>query len=535
MPRQGENESELRTTSYISDIDGHNTSQESSDAFIQSSREESDTLSAPSATFNPLSSRPNTHHGAPSTWRSWMASERSLAASLDHLNAKDLAVHLYNAFALGQRAQRLRSRNEAKDGINEQVWSPPTSWTAWPLAPALVPAEDEEVRWESENYLNGFTSSKKFTPREVLEDILIGRLQKVAKERFLKRQSLGESAENSDINLDGDEEADLLEPVVMADDDLARNLTEPAVHHVFAKLDQLLTALHHARHAYATTVGFAGHSQDEPSSREFQQKRKSKYKSKQNESRSSKTKPRVSSNSSASQVDSELSDSEQSSFSAASDVEQFNPKRQRATRSNKRKRRYGLRDWSDVVGIAAMTNWEPKTVQSAASRCATLFDEGMKLRTLEENGNAGNEILISPNTRAQETEINLGGTLSKEHDQHQDREPEGVPKPQRSSGDSQGSRFYCPVVDCERSRNGFWQASQLTRHLKQVHKQTKSQAQAAVAAAAAACEIDGDDDEMMMVGGVHVDGFLRPVPVPGEWANKARAQQRRKKLRKTED
>ena len=456
-----------------------------------------------------------------------MAPERSLAASLDHLSAKDLAVHLYNAFALSQRARNLKSRNEANDGINEQVWSPPTLWTAWPLAPTLVPAENEEVRWESESYLNGPASSRKLTPREVLEDILISRLQKVAKERFLKGHSLGGSSENPDINLDGDEEADLLEPVVMADDDLARNLTEPSVRHVFAKLDRLLTALHHARHAYATTEGFAGYSHDETPSREVQQHRKSKYTSRQNESRSTKTKPRMSNNSSASQVNSELSDSEQSGFSAASDVEQSNSKSQRATRSNRRKRRYGLRDWSDVIGIAAMTNWEPKVVQSAAIRCATLFEEGMKLRTLEENGNAWNEILISPNTRVNETEINLSGTLSKEHDQHQDQhqhhEPGSIPKPRRSGRDKQGSRFYCPIPDCQRSSNGFWQACQLTRHLKQVHKQKKPQA--------AAFEIDDDE----MVGGVHVDGFLRPVPVSGEWASQSRAKQRQKKLRMTED
>lgn len=522
-PGQGEIELEHRSSFDISDADRSDSSQSSPAALNHSSPgEDSEALSTPSASPNSFSSsRPNTHHAAPSTRRSWMASERRLAASLDQLNAKDLAVHLYNTFKLSQRARNLKSRNEANDGIDEHVWNPPRMWTAWPLAPAIVPAEDEGLQWENESYLNGPTSSKKFTPREALEDILIGRLQKVAKERFLQGRSHNEISETPNMNLDRNEEHTLLEPVVMADDDLARNLSEPIFHHVFAKLDGLLTALHHARYAYAATEGFESSSHDEtPNRKVTQQKRKSKQKSSQNETRSGKIKPRISNNSSASQVDGELGSSEQSNPSIPSDLERSNAKNQRATRPIRHKRRYGLRDWSDVIGVAAMTSWEPKTVQRAAIRGATLFDEGMKFRTLEENGTIGEEISILPTTRIEETESNhLGSGISSKQqsqDQDQDRD-ESVrnPKPRRSGRDKQGSRYYCPVPDCNRSSEGFSEAARLSRHLKMTHKQLKTQIAALYENAV------GDDDEEM-VGGVHVDGFLQPVPMPGSWVSKSR-------------
>lgn len=527
MPGQSEIEFEHRSSTDISDADGSDSSQQSPAASSYSSSEVSEALSSPSGSPNAL---PNTHDAAPSTRRSWMASERRLAASLDHLDAKDLAVHLYNAYVLSQRARTIKNRNEANNGNSEHVWNPPKLWTAWPLDPAIVPAEDEGLQWENESYLNGPSSSKKFTPREALEDILIGRLQKVAKERFLKGRSRGSSSEIPELHLDGDEEHNLLEPVVMADDDLARNLTEPVIHHVLAKLDQLLMALHHARYAYAATEGSAGRLHDETPNREIQQKRKPKQKSEKNEPEFSKSNSRISNNLPASKVDDNLSSSEQFSFSAASNVERSNAKSQRGTRPIRHKRKYGLRDWSDVIGVALMTKWDPKTVQRTATRCASLFNEGMKFRTLEENGTVGAEISILPNTRIEQTESNhLSGDISSKpqdqtQNQNQNQDSAHIPKPRRSGRDRQGSRYYCPVADCNRSSEGFSTASLLRRHLKGVHKQLKSQS------AATLYEInendDEDDDEM--VGGVHVDGFLQPVPMPESWVYKSRSRARSK-------
>lgn len=514
QPQQDEIEFEPRIPLGMIDVDGRDSSQQSPAALRHSTREESDAPSTPLASPNLLSTRPNTHRGAPSTWRSRMVSERRLAASLDHLSAKDLAVHLYNAFALGQRARNLKSRNEANNGISEQAWSPPSLWTAWPLAPAFVPLEDEGLRWESESYQNGHTCYKKLGPREVLEDILIGHLQKKAKERFLKWHRRDVSLNLPDVDHDENDGLDLLEPAVMADDDLARNLTEPTVRHAFAKLDGLLTALHHARHAYVTADSSASDSHDNLASREVQQKLKSSHKSRRNDSRSGTTKARISTNPSPFQVETDLSAGEQPKLSIARNGERSNSKNQGAKRSKRRKRRYALRDWSDVIGVSAMTSWEPKTVQRAAARCATLFEEGLKFRTLEENGNAWDELSILPNTRVGEPGINPDGIPSKE--QGRDVEPVRAPKPRRLGGDNQGWRFYCPVTDCNRSSHGFWEARRLTRHLKGVHKELNLQS----------VPYESEDQ---MVGGVHVDGFLQLMPMPSAWANKP------KRLRRTKD
>ena len=527
-PGQSEIEFEHRSSFDISDADWSDSSQQSPAALNHSSSEDSEALSSPSGSPNSL---PNTHDAAPSTRRSWMASERRLAASLDHLDAKDLAVHLYNAFALSQRAKTIKSRNEANNGVNEHVWNPPKLWTAWPLDPAIVPAEDEGLQWENESYLNGPSSSKKFTPREALEDILIGRLQKGAKERFLKLSSQDGSPEILDMNLDEDEKLDLLEPVVMADDDLARNLTQPVIHHVLAKLDQLLMALHHARYAYAATEDSASRLHDEVTDREIQQKRKPKHQSVKNGPGSSKSKSKTSNNLSASKADSDLSGSEQPFYSAASNVERSDAKSQRATRPIRHKRKYGLRDWSDVIGVASMTSWEPKTVQRTAIRCASLFDEGIKFRTLEENGTVGNEISILPNSRTEQTESNplSGGISSKPQDQAQNQnhnhDSAHIPKPRRPVRDRQGSRYYCPVADCNRSSEGFSTASLLRRHLKGVHKQLRTQSAAALYENNENDENVVDDDDEM-VGGVHVDGFLQPVPMPESWVYKSKARAR---------
>ena len=50
----------------------------------------------------------------------------------------------------------------------------------------------------------------------------------------------------------------------------------------------------------------------------------------------------------------------------------------------KKQGQLGLRDWSDVLGVASMVGWEPEAVGRAAARCSTLFGEGISFRTLAE-------------------------------------------------------------------------------------------------------------------------------------------------------
>lgn len=461
------------------------------------------------------SDRPNTHHGLPSTWRSRTLSERRLAASLDQLSAKDLAVHLYNAYVLSNTTRNLNNRKEANDHIDQQAWSPPTLWTAWPLAPAHVPAEDEGVRWESEAYMNGPTQSKKLGARETLEDILLGHVQNKAKQRLSERLKHDGSLELPEAHLDGDEEPALLKPVVMADDDMARSIAEPSVRHIMAKLDGLLTALHHARHAYAVVDESGSDFDGIDANKKVRQKRKSSRKCKQNRSRRGKSKPRVSNYPLPSQTETETEtvfDADgQPKHSSAHDSKRPDSKYEGSSRSRIRKRQYGLRDWSDIIGIASMTGWEPSIVRRAAARCANLFEEGQKSTTLNENGTASNQVYVLPESLQillGQTEGNINDVSSTKHDAN--NEPARVPKPQRANRDRQGWRFYCPVADCNRSSYGFWEACRLTRHLKQVHKEINLQA--------ISYEPEREDE---IFEGVHVDGYLQPIPPPGAWASKS--------------
>lgn len=54
------------------------------------------------------------------------------------------------------------------------------------------------------------------------------------------------------------------------------------------------------------------------------------------------------------------------------------------TNAERRIRRWGLRDWSDVIGAAALAGFPPDVIGRATQRCADLFRESMTLARLDE-------------------------------------------------------------------------------------------------------------------------------------------------------
>ncbi|KAL8635575.1 MAG: hypothetical protein Q9228_006946, partial [Teloschistes exilis] len=217
--------------------------------------------------------RPNKYHGPASTWRDWTASERQLAASLDQLQAKDLSIHLYNAFWLKRRAggsneQQAESQQEASKStrLPDKGWQPPEDWTAWPLHPDDVPRESENCKWEDESDKEVKVTHGIQTSSEVLQDLLVARVLKKAKERLCEREweapghgiqapPIDPWAENPGriAGLAGDpknpKETEVLH---MADDQRAKDIMQPLINHLLGKLDALLIGLHHARSSYAT-------------------------------------------------------------------------------------------------------------------------------------------------------------------------------------------------------------------------------------------------------------------------------------------
>ena len=342
--------------------------------------------------------RPNKFRGPASTWRNWTASERGLAASLDQLRAKDLSVHLYNAYKLKQRSKKrsfndliaLESPTPGELEIDEiDSWKPPKTWTAWPLSSGDVPREDDEKRWEEGYPLRTAQSTTGSRPSSLLKELLVAQIARHARERFTQRESSGPSStietseQASKLKLpakapDYDAQYDRSKrytPVVLADDERASQILQPTVQHILTKLDDLLRSLHRSR-TYYFDVG------DSESESQSQARRST------SRARSRKRKGSVL------MRDASALDSSEESM-ANGQTSRRGSTRRAASRSRSksvptpksikmRKSRLGLRGWSDVLAMASLSGWDSDVVEAAASRCASLFDEGILFRTLDE-------------------------------------------------------------------------------------------------------------------------------------------------------
>ncbi|MCJ1425331.1 hypothetical protein MMC29_003219 [Sticta canariensis] len=438
-------------------------------------------------------SRPNKYNGPPSTWLGWIASQRELAESLNRLRAKDLAVHLYNAHALKERARtvgaqrKLHLTHNGDNSTDGQEWMPPKSWTAWPLPPDLVPTDIDCPHWASQEFCQPSRSGNKLQlQREELQDLLVAQVIKKAKQRnFNLKQNnckrwppkpepeiesmeqsgdsiISDSSESLDEpeheieSMEHSDESsitdslDELAPVILLDDDVANSLLQPMIHHILNKLDGLLEGLHHARNSYLPIGGSDGReSVNGPP-----QKKRSISRA---GLRRAKLKPSVQSLTSRPEINL-TSDTESTAKSSRT--------RQRSTHQ----RLSGLQDWSDVLGVASMIGWDSTVVQKAAFRCSKLFKEGIKFRRLEENRNGSNEISILPDTSFSPLRSTSDEML------HQDRrfssESDRVADSQGVEAKKTSWKYRCPFSTCNRSSRRFSSFSALNRHTKRVHEGT---------------------------------------------------------------
>ncbi|MCJ1405289.1 hypothetical protein MMC11_008516 [Xylographa trunciseda] len=367
----------------------------------------------------------------PSTWLSQTAPDRAIQNSIDQLRAQDLSLHLFNAHALKKRARLARLKTEEPHEIGS-LWQPPKHWTAWPLPSDEVPrlqkgtwadGEDNEPIWRSLEHPDG--------PSGDLCEHLIAVVLKTAKERFAaedfqhdtanpstaqgltssnptsvptSRAATATEASITSSTADSEEDPEdsssempsrhvveeppssdevdqssargrrfpktpkprnqanqptqpaapsssslllTLPPTILADEDLAASILRPSLRHLLSNLDALLTGLHHARRASL----------------------------------------RVNDDSaSASETHTDDGDGEphtRSRPASASDKSPASqPRAKRARRSRRQGGRMGLRDWSDVLGVAALQGWDRAVVDAAAGRCAALFGEGMEFRVV---------------------------------------------------------------------------------------------------------------------------------------------------------
>lgn len=407
--------------------------------------------------------------------------------------------------------------------VNGKAWLPPKVWTAWPMGPDEVPREGEAKAWEDEADV-GFRKRRRLNrPSEALEDAVVGEILRIATQRFRLRKwdeddlsgplnkssrvKSGDEGEvetelpmRSDVEEDGgseceslsedegegeleaktgvesdtesdslnvgnsrrgnaterkseveagtgrrrvftqsqsgnarrstrsqvksemmserslstDDKSELtnqaskledsgtLKPVLMADDERARDILQPTVHHILAKLDHLLMGLHQARQAYLpgaydsaseTQTDADGLSGAESGKRKFRSglsKSRSRA-SKSKRSRDAGTRSTRRSKNRSNSVASQHSDFEEAQSLSSPPKPLSRKPRRRKSRSPRSRARLlrksqahlGLRDWGDVLSIASMTGWDASPISRAAGRCAALFGEGITFRTLE--------------------------------------------------------------------------------------------------------------------------------------------------------
>lgn len=334
--------------------------------------------------------RPNKYLGPPSTWRDWTAAERQIAASLDQIRATDLSLHLYNFYCLKRRIDstrewQLETDSGTDDGVStsrrRKAWLPVKTWTAWPMDPDVVPRESDESTWD-DGHIN---AEKRATyPSELLSDLLAARASKKAKERFYEREWEDSDAELPDPPSDRDSRSQgripelaadtkQYEPVVMADDERAKSILRPSINHVLHKFDTLLMGLHHARSSYAMANKTSAHSRPATDDESSVGKKRKKGVSHASVSRTSSR--HASSNPSG---------------------EASEAARESSTSFSKLKTGLGLRDWSDVLGVASFSGFPPEVVAKAAERCSNLFDEGIVFRTLYEGKRSYSEVKYAP-------------------------------------------------------------------------------------------------------------------------------------------
>ena len=472
--------------------------------------------------------RPNRYTGPASTWYSWTEPERLLHSSLLQQRAEDLSLHLYCAHNLKVRLRHLDEAIKQPPWAGKERWFdpkvksedatvqgqsrfyPPKVWTAWPMPSDLVPRQGERPGLRRDEDMEAWTVKRRerFRPSRCLEDLIMATIMKMARQRSEERESTPsndeqdgdgrfrssgqvysavsdekqdgggqsaegvQSAEGGQVSQAKDEAkptalSDLpLQTVVMADDRQAYELLRPTARHILSKVDQLLQGLHHTRHTYASSSvnPVSSDAETQPNSPSLSRSPS------RSQSRSRHWSRSVLSNTRKAHRNSD-SDSP-TSMTAPSITRRrrrnLSPASQARSLLN-RQARLGLRDWSDVVGIASLTGWDYGVIYDASDRCARLFGEAIRLRTLEESA---------------------------------------ALEPTDSTIDSTHPSAQLPINEQDSDETEAVVSGRSTKRRKR-----KAEPEPA------------SDEEML--GGVHVDGWMQPIKTRRGW--RGRDQEERKK------
>ena len=357
-------------------------------------------------------------------------------------------------------------------------------------------------------------------------------------------------------------------PTVLADDDKARNILQPSINSLLVKLDFLLDGLHRSRvnHFAEASSASASEAQTDveaavpprkkarsrvtsksrispPSAARRRQKHQTddivdvgvsfRDDNRPTNSETQKRPIRPTLADSASGSDYAPDDDKLGSQSAPTDCDmrasksryskkslltsQPDPKSRRSnsissiTSETEPDARVGLRDWSEVIGMASLMGWSDGVVERAAKRCAALFGEGMAFRTFHEGSalkSPEEPVIYIPETiLAPDSTVLDGSNIP--------HIPDTETRPHWESGS-----LICPHIDCWGHEKEFRIPYRVVEHLIRVHGYDP--------------RIPGSDGEDEMVGGVHADGFLQPISAKQGWrgGDKAAVSDKRKKRKR---
>jgi hypothetical protein len=351
----------------------------------------------------------------------------------------------------------------------------------------------------------------------------------------------------------------LLKPVVSADEDRSRELLRPSIRHTLSKLDEVLMALHHARKSCRQYSHPETGSDDETPVVEEEPTtpikkpvgRPRKFANLPDRSRSlegSQTQPiddvdlfraKKTHRGRPQKVYERLEGESQHDYLTRiariqkKPLPAFAPPRETpetpeprrtgkspariATEEEKekdRQRRIRPRDWSEVLGAAALVGFPPDVIARATQRCANLFGESMSMRSMVEIpfSKEGDDAL----THFQPQAIPDFGDEAIESSESEDTDDSSSASDSRRNRGERLKRSiqlgqaplrqtcFCPIADCPRKARGFNGMGKLKKHLQRGHQIAKDELDEYI--------LPSDEE---MDGAIHVDGFLKPLKQRG--------------------
>lgn len=413
--------------------------------------------------------RPNRWDGASSTYKKLIAGERGAYEGILASRSMDLAAHLYDSFVLrNQKAdEQLGPDDESEDpAAVKKVWA------GWPMLAETVPRSDEYVHRELGDP-DTYRMEPDPRPSADLEESIMASMLKSAKENFLARgwdsddprprsqEELDPKMDTEDEDLKQDDSGfggaddEPFHPVFQADDDKSRRQLRPLSRNVITQIDRVLMGLHHAMQGRSRARGTG----DEPQS--------------DTEGETSPTNSRSGSRG-------------RKLYTSDGDTFKQDPSQSRGRKQKSDPyifQRGEQRDWSEVMGIAAMTGLPSDAVMRASKRCADLFGQDMEFRRLHEGKMRKIEDLGSGKWRLAYIESDTEGEnmprplprrkkqrLRKEdpvHDSDLDHvQPMSRPM---GKGEHRKADILCPITSCPRHTQGFSRTWNLTLHMRKAH------------------------------------------------------------------